>query len=151
MDSSRRMVPSVAMIAVPTLSSGRSVGTAISVPALDHRPQPSVQGNGTSVSALPSVRAMNMPVNVCEASVNREKRSRPSNTVVVDVNVGVAVGDRASVIVISTCDVFVSGREVADGTTCGAQAVTANNVITTNILNKRLVNILISLNLAPHW
>jgi hypothetical protein len=73
--------------------------------------------------------------------MNREKRSRPSNTVAVGVNGGVGgtvVGDGASVIVISTCGVFVSGREVADGTICGAQAVTANNVITTKHIEQTI-------------
>src|SRR5688572_16167758 len=120
------------MIAVPTLPSGRSVGTAISVPALDQRPQPSVQGNGTAVSALPSVRATNMPVNVCEASMNREKRNRPSNRVAVDVKVSVgdaAVGDGVNV---GGCAVRVGGRAVFVGATCGAQAVTTSNAVTSN-------------------
>src|SRR5688572_3948694 len=134
MDSSRRMVPSVAMIAVPTLSSGRSVGTAISVPALDHRPQPSVQGKGTAVSALSSVRATNMPVNVCEASMNRLKRSCPSNRVAVGIIVGeasgVAVGlrvDDASIV-----GARVAVDEIGVDTTCGAQAVTTSNATTIN-------------------
>src|SRR5215217_5816029 len=89
MDSTRRTLPSVAMIAVPTLPSSRSVGTAISFPDIDQRPPPSVQGNGTAVSPLPSVLEIYMPVNVCEASINRAKRSRPSNSSAVIVLVAV--------------------------------------------------------------
>jgi hypothetical protein len=68
-----------------------------------------------------------MPVNVCEDSVNREKRSRPSNRVAVGMNVGVggtAFGDGVNV---GGWTAGVGGKAVFVGTTCGAQAVTMRN------------------------
>ena len=50
----------------------------MSAPDVDQRPPPSVQGIGTSTSALPSAAETNIPLNVCVASVKRENSRRPA-------------------------------------------------------------------------
>jgi hypothetical protein len=66
--------------------------------------------------------------------MNREKSSRPSNAVVVEVNVGeasgVTVGSRIGDG--SVVGARVAVDEIGVGTTCGAQAVTTSNAITIN-------------------
>jgi hypothetical protein len=71
-----------------------------------------------------------MPVNVCEASMNREKRSQPSNTVAVGVNGGVA----DTVVVDVNVGVDRGGSLVV---ACGAQAVIASNATIINRWSKR--------------
>jgi hypothetical protein len=65
---------------------------------------------------------MNIPLKLCAASSNRLKRSRPSNKVAADINVGevsgVVVGDD------SMAGTRVAVDEIGVDTTCGAQAVT---------------------------
>jgi hypothetical protein len=66
-----------------------------------------------------------MPMNVCEASLKREKSSRPSNLVAVGINVGeasaVIVGWRVGDASIVGAGVAVG--EIGVGAACGAQAV----------------------------
>jgi hypothetical protein len=64
-------------MAVAILPSGKRYSAVISVPDIDQRAPPSVRGCGTAVSALPSVRAIYVPVKVCVASMKRAKSSRP--------------------------------------------------------------------------
>jgi hypothetical protein len=75
-----------------------------------------------------------MPVNVCEASLNRAKRSRPSNRVAVGINVGEASG---IVVGLRVGDASIVGARVAVDeigidTTCGTQAVTTTIATTMN-------------------
>jgi hypothetical protein len=69
---------------------------------------------------------MNIPLKLCAASSNRLKRSRPSNKVAADINVGevsgVVVGLRVGDDSIAGTRVAVD--EIGVDTTCGAQAVT---------------------------
>jgi hypothetical protein len=100
-------------------------------------------------SALPSLWATNMPMKLCEASLNREKRNCPSNLVAV----GIKVGEGSGVMVgsltggASIVGTGVAVGEIGVGTTCGAQAVTMSTPTTMNNWNERMVNILILLSL----
>jgi hypothetical protein len=69
-----------------------------------------------------------MPINVCEASLNREKRNRPSNLVAVGIKIGSGsrVGD-ASIV-----GARVAVSEMGVDATCGAQAVTIRIATTLN-------------------
>jgi hypothetical protein len=76
-----------------------------------------------------------MPVNVCEASMNREKRSRPSNRVVVDVKVGVASTAAGDGVNVGGGTAGVGGKAVFVGATCGAQAVSKTPAINNTVRN----------------
>jgi hypothetical protein len=64
-----------------------------------------------------------MPMNVCDDSLNREKRNCPSNLVAV----GIDVGEGSGVMVGS----MIGGAAIV-GATCGAQAVTTTIATTLN-------------------
>jgi hypothetical protein len=73
-------------------------------------------------------------MNVCEASLNREKSNCPSNLVAVGINVGEA---SAVIVGLRVGDVSIVGARVAVdeigvGATCGAQAVTITIATTIN-------------------
>jgi hypothetical protein len=73
-------------------------------------------------------------MNVCEASLNREKRNCPSNLVAV----GMSVGEGSAVLVglgvggASMVGTGVAVDEIGVGATCGAQAVTITIATTIN-------------------
>jgi hypothetical protein len=87
-----------------------------------------------------------MPMNVCEASLNREKSNCLSNLVAVGINVGEA---SAGIVGLRVGDISVVGARVAVNeigvdATCDAQAVTIAIETTINRQNTRLGRILIS-------